>query len=292
MNEFVVVTDATCDLTPELVEKMNVTVIPMEFLMDGKSYIHYPDCREMDMPTFYNALKAGSVATTVQINQATYNDTFRPFLEAGKDILYICFSSGLSGTYNSSRLAVEELREEFPERKIYTVDSCAASMGEGLLVYNLWLEKEKGADIDTLYQTAEEMKNRICHWFTVDDLMFLKRGGRLSGAAAVLGSMLGIKPVLHVDLEGHLIPVEKARGRQKSLSILVEKMKQFADDQTDRAVFIIHANALEDAQRVGSLVEEAFHPKTLVINDVGPIIGSHSGPGTIALFFLGDKEKI
>jgi DegV family protein with EDD domain len=292
MSDFVLITDATCDLPQELVEKMGINVIPMEFLMDGKSYLHYPDCREMDMPTFYQSLKAGSMATTMQINQMTYHDTFRPILEEGKDILYICFSSGLSGTYNSSRLAVDELREAYPDRKIYTVDSLAASLGEGLLVYNLWLEKEKGTDIDTLYHMAEEMKNRICHWFTVDDLMFLKRGGRVSGAAAVLGSMLGIKPVLHVDLEGHLIPVEKARGRKKALNTLVEKMKLYAEDQTDRAVFLMHGNAPEETQEVADRIREEFHPKEIVMNDIGPIIGSHSGPGTVAIIFVGEKGKI
>lgn len=292
MNDIVLATDATCDLPQELVDEMDVLVLPMEFSMDDKSYMHYTDGREMGMSAFYNALKAGSVATTMQINQMTYIDTFRPLLEEGKDILYICFSSGLSGTYNSSRLAVEELRQAYPDRKIYTVDSCCASLGEGLLVYHVWLEKQKGTDIDALYQLAEELKNRICHWFTVDDLMFLKRGGRVSGAAAVLGSMLGIKPVLHVDMEGHLIPVEKARGRNKALNTLVEKMKKYADDQTGQAVFISHGNAAEDAQIVADLVQKEFHVKAVTVNFIGPIVGSHSGPGTIALFFVGDKEKI
>ena len=221
---------------------------------------------------------------------AQYTDALEPLLQAGKDVLILAFSSGLSTTYNSSRIAVEELSEKYPERKIYTVDTLCASLGQGLLVYLAVKEREKGRSIQEVRDWVEENKLHMCHQFTVDDLHFLKRGGRISATTAVVGSMLQIKPVLHVDNEGHLINIAKARGRQASLKALVDKMEKTAIDPANQVVFISHGDCLEDAQTVEKLVKERFGVKEVYINYVGPVIGAHSGPGTLALFYVGSER--
>lgn len=216
-----------------------------------------------------------------------YEEAFTPFLEAGKDILYLAFSSGLSGTYQASKVAIEELQEKFPGRRIVSIDSLQASMGEGLFAYTLAMMRKEGATMDALIDYAEKNTQRFCAWFTVSDLMFLKRGGRLSGAAAVAGTLLGIKPVLHVDPEGHLIAMEKVRGRRASLDALVKHFAATADkNYGEMTVFVSHGDCLEDAQYVADKVK-AYGVHRICIGDIGPVIGAHSGPGTVALFFLG-----
>lgn len=290
MSGYQIITDSNTDLTPALVEELDVHVIPMEYTLNGKTYLQYPDERELSTKEVYERLSAGEVATTNQINSLTFTETFEPYLQKGLDILYIGFSSGLSGTYNCSRLVAQELAEKYPERKILVTDSLAASMGEGLLVYNAVQQKNAGLSIDELYQWVMDNRNRLAHWFTVEDLNFLKRGGRISGAAAMFGTMLGIKPVLHVDNEGHLIPVEKIRGRRQSLNTLVDHMAKTVEHPEEQTVFISHGNALEDAEYVAEQVKSRFNVKNTYINYIGPVIGSHSGPGTIALFFLGKSK--
>lgn len=290
MSGYQIITDSNTDLTPALVEELDVHVIPMEYTLGGTTYLQYPDERELPTKEVYERLSAGEVATTNQINSLTFTETFEPYLQKGLDILYIGFSSGLSGTYNCSRLVAQELAEKYPDRKILVADSLAASMGEGLLVYNAVQQKNAGLSIDELYQWVMDNRNRLAHWFTVDDLNFLKRGGRVSGAAAMFGTMLGIKPVLHVDDEGHLIPVEKIRGRRQSLNALVDHMAKTVECPEEQTVFISHGNALEDAEYVAEQVKSRFHVKNTYINYIGPVIGSHSGPGTIALFFLGKSK--
>ena len=215
-----------------------------------------------------------------------------PLLQAGKDVLILAFSSGLSMTYNASSMAVEELRDKYPDRKLYTVDTLCASLGQGLLVWLAAREREKGKSIEEVRDWVVSHKLNICHQFTVDDLHFLKRGGRISATTAVVGSMLQIKPVLHVDDEGHLIPLSKVRGRKKSLQALVDSMEELQGSYTGKneIVFISHGDCIEDAEYVRSLVEKKFGIRTFLINHVGPVIGSHSGPGTVALFFLGDHR--
>lgn len=203
-------------------------------------------------------------------------------------MLILAFSSGLSTTCQSARLSAQELSEKYPERKVYAVDTLCASLGQGLLVWHAVQEKNKGKSIEAVREWVEENKLRLCHWFTVDDLHFLKRGGRISAATAVVGSMLSIKPVLHVDDEGHLINVGKARGRGASLTALVDKMEETAIDVD--TVFISHGDCLADAEKVKDMVEERFGTREIVINHVGPVIGAHSGPGTLALFFLGTQR--
>ena len=290
MSEYVIVTDSSADLTAGMAEELGVEVLPLSFMVKGQTYRNYPYNREMDPGAFYAMLRAGEMATTAAVNVADYTSVLEPLLEQGKDVLVLAFSSGLSATYQSSVIAVEELRARFPERKIFTVDTLCASLGQGLLVYLAAKKQQAGASIEEVRDWAEENKLHLCHWFTVDDLHFLKRGGRISAATAVLGSMLHIKPVLHVDDEGHLINMGKARGRGASLTALVDHMEETAIDPASQVVFISHGDCLADAEKVAGDVKKRFGVKEVVINYVGPVIGAHSGPGTLALFFLGSRR--
>ena len=285
MSDFVIVTDSSADLPASLVQEMGVEVLPLSFTVQGKTYHNYPDDREMDPKVFYKMLRDGEMATTSAVNVAEYTATLEPLLQAGKDVLVLAFSSGLSTTYQSSVIAVNELSEQYPDRKIYTVDTLCASLGQGLLVWHAVREQRRGQSIEAVRDWVEENKLRLCHWFTVDDLHFLKRGGRISAATAVVGTMLSIKPVLHVDDEGHLISMGKARGRGASLTALVDHMEQTATDVD--TVFISHGDCLADAEKVAADVKKRFGTEKVVINTIGPVIGAHAGPGTVALFFLG-----
>ena len=290
MGEYVILTDSSADLTAELVAELGVEVIPLSFTMEDKTYFNYPDNRDIDPADFYARLRGGAMATTAAVNVADYTEAIEPILKEGKDVLVLAFSSGLSATYQSSVIAVNELKEKFPERKIFTVDTLCASLGQGLLVYLAAKKQQAGASIEEVRDWAEENKLHLCHWFTVDDLHFLKRGGRISAATAVLGSMLHIKPVLHVDDEGHLINMGKARGRGASLTALVDHMEETAIDPASQVVFISHGDCLADAEKVAGDVKKRLGVKEVVINHVGPVIGAHSGPGTLALFFLGSRR--
>lgn len=285
-----IITDSTGDLTPELIRDLQLTVIPMEFTIDGKSYRNYPDGHEMSAKAFYHLLRAGKTSTTAQINAHEFMDWADPILQAGEDILYLAFSSGLSGTCQSAYMAKEELSARYPDRKIYVVDSLAASMGEGLLAYYASKMQLEGKTIDEVYQWLQDNKLHLCHWFTVDDLNHLKRGGRVSSAAALFGTMLGIKPVLHVDDAGHLIPVAKIRGRRQSLDSLVAHMEQTVTNPEEQVIFISHGDCEKDAQYVADQIHARWNVKEIVLNEIGPVIGTHSGPGTVALFFLGSKR--
>ncbi len=290
MSEYVLITDSSADLSQEMVQELGVTVLPLSFTIQGKTYRNYPDNREMDLPLFYDMLRAGELATTSAVNVAEYTQAVEPILQEGKDVLILAFSSGLSSTYQASVLAAGELREKYPDRKIYTVDTLCASLGQGLLVYLAAQEQRKGKSIEEVRDWAEETKLHLCHQFTVDDLHFLKRGGRISATTAVVGSMLQIKPVLHVDNEGHLINVGKARGRQASLKALVDKMEKTVTEEGRKTVFISHGDCRKDAVTVADMVRERFGTQDIRINFVGPVIGAHSGPGTLALFYLGTER--
>ena len=288
MSDFTIVTDSSADLPAGLVQELGVEVIPLAFTIQGKTYRNYPDDREMDPKAFYQMLRSGEVATTSAANAFEFTSAVEPILQAGRDVLILAFSSGLSTTCQSAQLAAQELSEKYPERKVYVVDTLAASLGQGLLVWLAAQEKNEGRDIEEVREWVEENKLRLCHWFTVVDLHFLKRGGRISAATAVVGTMLSIKPVLHVDNEGHLINVGKARGRAASLTALVDKMEETAIDVD--TVFISHGDCLADAEKVKAMVEERFGTQKVVINHIGPVIGAHAGPGTLALFFLGTQR--
>lgn len=287
MNDYAVITDSSCDLPADLAEELELTVLPLSLNLAGKEYYNYLDGHEISFEDFYQNIREGKACTTSAVNMEAFVQAMEPILQSGKDVLCIAFSSGLSNTYNAAKLACEELAPKYPERKVYAVDTLCASLGEGLLVYLAVQEKRRGKSIDELRGWLENTKLHLCHWFTVEDLNHLKRGGRISAATALIGTMLSIKPVLHVDDEGHLINMGKVRGRRASLLALVDHMEETAVDPASQTVFISHGDCLEDARFVEQEVRRRFGVQTVRINYVGPVIGAHSGPGTIALFFLG-----
>ena len=290
MSNYVIVTDSSCDLPAHLVEELELHTVPLAFLFGEKTYYNYPDNREMSPKAFYDRLRAGEMATTNAINVGQVTDFLTPFLEEGKDILILSFSSGLSTSFNSYSIAAQDLAEQYPDRTIRVIDTLCASLGQGMLVYQAAQLRQAGKSLDEVAQWVEDNKLRQCHWFTVDDLFFLKRGGRVSAATAVVGTMLQIKPVLHVDNEGHLIPVSKVRGRKQSLDALVKRMEETAQEPAGQMVFISHGDCLEDARYVERQVREKLGVQQVEVGYIGPVIGAHSGPGTVALFFLG-KER-
>jgi len=290
MKDYVVITDSTVDLPLDIIEKINIGIIPMAFDMGNKTYTHYPDEREMTNHEFYERLKNGDTSVTTQINYFIYREYFEKLLKEGKDILYIAFSSGLSGTYNNSQLVIQDLKEEYPERKIISVDSLSASVGEGLLVYNAVMKKEEGLAMEELVKWIEEHRNNACHWFTVEDLHHLKRGGRISSVEAIIGTTLKIKPVLSVDYEGKLVSVSKVRGDKKSLEKLLDKMLEDGTNLKEQTIIIGHADSLERAEYLANIIREKELVKDIIISTIGPIIGTHTGQGMIALTFMGNKN--
>ena len=289
MNQpYVILTESSSDLTPELAAQAGAEVLPLNFTMEGKNYPHYPDGRAMSIPEFYERMRGGAVAVTAAANVAELTDGMEGHLRAGKDVLFLCFSSSLSSTRDACAIAANELREKYPERKIYTVDTLAASAGQGLLVAGR--RQRAGASIEEVRDFVEETKLHMAHWFTVDDLTYLKRGGRLSSTAAAVGTMLNIKPVLHVDDEGHLIPVEKVRGRKAALAALVKRLRETVVRPEEQTMMISHACCREEAENLRESILAEFHPKELLIVDLGPIIGAHTGPGLMAVFFLAEHR--
>ena len=288
MNNYTIITDSSCDLPDSLVKELELEVLPLAFIMDGKTYRNYPDNREMDPKVFYGKLRNGAEGTTSAINVGVFQTEMARIASEGRDILCISFSSGLSTTYQSACIAAGEVQAANPGSRILVVDSRAASLGQGLLVYLTVQEKRKGRSIEEVRDFVERTKGHICHWFTVDDLNHLKRGGRVSAAAALVGTMLQMKPVLHVDDEGHLIPVSKVRGRKASVKALLDKMDELVEDPG--VVFISHGDCEEEAVALGEAIRAKYPVERLEINYVGPVIGNHSGPGTLALFFQG-KHK-
>ncbi len=289
MRDYVITTDNNADLPDSYYLEHGVGCTYLSYTMDGKHYSHE---NFMPVDEFYAKMRGGSLPTTAQVNPSEARELFEPYLRDGKDILHIAFSSGLSGTFNSCRIAAEELLEEYPERSIIVVDSLAASLGQGLLVYLAQKKKEAGEDMETVARWCEEHRKNIVHLFTVDDLDHLYRGGRVSKTTAVLGGMLNIKPVLHVDDEGKLIPIGKVRGRKKSLLELVSLMdkKIGSYGSSCDTIFISHGDCREEAEFLASRIKEKYQIKTEIINYVGAVIGAHSGPGTMALFFVGDAR--
>ena len=289
MSEYVILTESSCDLSPELVAEADVEVLPLSFTIDGKNYPHYPDARAYPIADFYQRMREGAVAVTAAANVAELTEGMETQLRKGQDVLFLCFSSGLSSTRDACAIAAEDLRERYPERKIYTVDTLAASGGQGLLVLLTGRKQKAGASIEEARDFAEQTKLHMAHWFTVNDLVYLKRGGRVSPAVAAVGTMLNIKPVLHVDNEGHLIPVEKVRGRKAAIQALLRHMQETAlPDQG--TVLISHARCQEEAEALAEQVREKFRPQEVLITELGPIIGAHTGPGLMALFFLADHR--
>ena len=290
MSDYVIMTDSSCDLPADLAKKMELVVLPLFVYVDDKKYTNYLDEREISFSEIYAKLRTRCPAKTSAVNMNDFMEPMEQLLKSGKDVLYIGFSSGLSGTYNAGAAAAQELADKYPERKIYAVDSLCASMGQGLLIYHAWQEKQKGKSIDEVRDFTEDTKLHLCHWFTIDDLMFLKRGGRISGATAVVGSMLNIKPVMHVDNDGHLIKVSTARGRKASIKALADEAEKHGVDLKNQVIFISHGDCVDDANYLADIMRTRFGVKEVLVNYVGPVIGAHSGPGTIALFFLGRER--
>ena len=290
MREYVLMTDSCCDLTDEMAKQFDLTVLPLSVIQDGTEYVDYLDKRELDPAVFYDRLRKGSLGSTSAANVSAFHGAMEPILEQGKDILCICFSSALSTTYQSAVIAAQEMQEAYPEGTVYVVDTLCASLGQGLLAYLCARQKQAGKSLEELRDYAEATKGSICHWFTVDDLNHLKRGGRISAATALFGSMLSIKPVLHVDDGGHLVAVSKSRGRRASLTALVDRMEQTAIEPAKQTVFISHGDCLEDAQFVAGEIRRRMGVEDIRINYIGPVIGNHAGPGTVALFFVGTKR--
>ena len=288
MRDYVILTDSCCDFSARMAEELELTVLPLSFTMEGREYFNYPDNRDIAPAEFYSKIRSGALGTTSAINVAAFQTAMEPLVEAGRDILCISFSSNLSTTYQSACIAAQEVQAAHPGCKILVADSRAASLGQGLLVYLAVQEKRKGRSLEELHSYVEEMRDHICHWFTVDDLNHLKRGGRVSAAAALFGTMLQMKPVLHVDGEGRLIPVDKVRGRKASISALLEKMDELVEDPS--VVFISHGDCGEEAAALGDAIRRKYPVERLEINYVGPVIGNHTGCGVLALFFVG-KHK-
>ena len=291
---FELVTDSCCNLAEETIDRYGLHVLPLTFMADGEDTVYqsYLKGEKTDLSQFYKMMRDGKVFRTSLPNLSNTETLFRSLLDTGRDILYLGFSSGLSGTYEATELLAKQLRGEYPDRKIYTVDTLAASGGQGLLVWHACQHAEAGEGIDAVRDWVEGNKLRLAHWFTVDDLMFLWRGGRVSKTSAWAGTLLNIKPVLHVDDEGHLIPMEKVRGRKKSLTALLNHMEKTGTQPlADQMVFITHGDCLEEAQWLEQQIRERFGVRDIVVNCIDPVIGAHSGPGTMALFFLASNRN-
>ena len=287
MNNYTIITDSSCDLPDSLVKELELEVLPLAFIMDGKTYRNYPDNREMAPKDFYNKQREGSMATTNAVNVGEAADAMEAVLKRGEDVLVLAFSSGLSTTCNSFQIAAGDLAEQYPDRKIFVVDTLCASLGQGMFVYQAARLRQAGRSMEEVRDWAEQNKLNQCHWFTVNDLVFLKKGGRVSAATAVVGTMLQIKPVMHVDNEGHLIKVDTARGRKASLNALVDKVGELADNPAAQTMFISNSDCQEDAQYVADQIKARYGTEEIIINSIGPVIGAHTGPGCVALFFTG-----
>lgn len=279
-----IITDSCCDFPTDQYAKLGLTMVPLTVEFRGKIF---EDENGDILKDMYDGFRSGEAAKTSAVNPEQWTAVIEPTLAGGQDALVLVFSSGLSSTYQSAVIAAEGLREQYPDRKLYVVDTLCASMGQGLLVWYACRKRDEGMGLEDLRDWVEENKLHLCHWFTVDDLMYLKRGGRISAATALVGTMLQIKPVLHVDDEGHLVNVAKARGRKGSLDALVKKVAELDGGYDNSTMFVSHGDCLEDAQYVAQQVKEKYGVQEVVISYVGSVIGSHSGPGTVALFFLG-----
>ena len=283
---YMILTDSSCDLSQQMLEQLQVKAVCLTVHFRGAE--HEND--QLDIPAFYRGMREGEVASTSAVNPEKWSAVMEPLLQQGQDLLILAFSSGLSNTHQAACIAAEELRSRYPERTIVVVDTLCASLGQGLLVYTCAKQRLEGRSLDEVANFAEREKLHVCHWFTVQDLHYLKRGGRISAATAVFGSLLSIKPVLHMDNAGHLVNVSKARGRRASIEAMFARMCDLVEHPEGQTVFISHGDCLDDAQSLAKLVRDRFAVREVIIGDVGPVIGAHSGPGTLALFFFGRER--
>ena len=284
MSEYKIITDSGCDLPQQMLSELDVQTVSLIVNFRGEDR---EDSVDADIKELYDGLRAGEPATTSAVNPDRWMEKMEGVLAQGMDVLTITFSSGLSTTYQSAVIAANELKEKYPDRKIFVVDSLSAALGQGLLIWYACKKKEEGLSVEELAAWVEENKLHLCHWVAVDDLMYLKRGGRVSATTAVVGTMLQIKPIIHVDDEGHLINVGKARGRKASIQALAQKAIELGEGYDNSTMFICHGDCAEDAQYLAGLVKEKCGVKDVFIGYIGAVIGSHAGPGTLALFFMG-----
>ena len=287
MRDFVITVNSTVDLPKEWLEERNVPVVPLRYTMDGQTY---EDMSGLTAKEFFAKLREGKMSVTSQVNPEEAKAALEPFLKEGKDVLHLAFSSGLSGTCNSMKIAGEELREEYPEAKVIVIDTLCACLGEGLLLYKALQQKAAGKTIEETAAWVEENKLHICHDVTVDDLNHLHRGGRISKATAVVGTMVKIKPIIHMDNEGKLQVIGKERGRKKSLNKIVDMAVEQSKGWDNDIIMITHGDCIEDAEYVASLVREKMGIDNILINNIGTVIGSHTGPGVVAVFCMGNKR--
>ena len=287
MKDYIILTDSGTDFTKEMAAELEVKVLDLMVIMEGAEPVPNGD---VDVKEFYSFLRTKKNATTSAINSDTFAQAMESIINEGKDVLYLGFSSGLSNTFNAGRIAAEELREKYPDSKIYACDTLCASLGEGLLVYHAAKRRLAGATIDEVRDFVESTKLNLCHEFTVDDLMFLKRGGRVSATTALLGTALGIKPVMHVDNDGHLIKVGTARGRRASIDALFTRVTERGVNMADQTVFICHGDCIDDANYLSDKLKNELGVKEVYIGYTGVVIGSHSGPGTLAVFYIGTER--
>jgi len=290
MDNFIIITDSSCDFPADIVKKLGIEAAPLSVVIEGKKYLNHLDEREISFKRFYSLMREKKTAETAAVNPDMFYNLIEKYVSQGTDVLYLGFSSALSGTCSAFASAAEDIREKYPDRKVYMVDTLSASLGQGLLLYLTAAERKKGRSIDEVRDYAESMKLKICHWFTVDDLQHLRRGGRVSSATAAVGTLLGIKPIMHMDDNGKLVAVDKVRGRKAAINELLNRMRALAVKPGEQTVFISHGDCREDAEYLAGLIKSAFGTREIIINFVGPVIDAHSGPGTLALFFIGTER--
>ena len=288
MKDYIICTDLGCDIRRNILEEWGVPYVELTFRFDQEDK-DYTD-KDIAIKDFYDRMREGSIAKTSAVNPDTFTGMFEQYVSQGKDVLYLGFSSGLSTTCNSAHIAAKELSEQYPYNKVLVVDTLCASAGQGLLLYLVLQKKALGYSVEEAAAYAEAIKAKICHWFTVDDLEYLKRGGRISPTVALVGNVLGVKPVLHVVHEGHLVNKQKVRGRKAALRVLAEKYGELAEDIQGGTVFICNADCMQDVETLKEMIKEKYGVKVELVTDIGPVIGAHAGPGTIAVFFVG-KER-
>ena len=288
MANYKIITDSACDLPVKMLQELDVSTVALTVNFRGETRNDSVD--DAQVKELYDAMRGGEVATTAAVNPDGWSKVIESAVAEGFDAFVLAFSSGLSTTYQSAVIAANELAERYPQRKIMVVDGCAAALGQGLFVWHICKMRDVGLSLEELAAWAEENKNHVAHWFTVDDLVYLKRGGRVSAATALVGTMLNIKPVLHVDNEGHLVSMVKARGRKAAINTLVSKLQELGGDWDNSTVFICHADCMDDAQRLAEIVKEKCGVQETFIGNLGAVIGSHAGPGTLALFFMGNEK--
>lgn len=288
MLNYDIFTDSSCDLSKEIIEKYDLKVMQLEVIMDDKPPVLN---KEIEVKSFYNSLREGSNAKTSAVTPGYFEEHMRKSLESGKDILYLGFSSGLSVTYNNGVMVLEELKEEFPERKISYLDTLSGSGGQALLIYHAALMKEAGASMEEVYKEIDSLREYVHHQVTVEDLMFLKRGGRIDAKSAIIGTMLKIKPIINVMQDGKLASVDKVRGRKASMNELVKRMKENIDTEKLPYVSVYHSDCCAEADALEAMVTAEYPQLKVLRGDVGPVIGAHTGPGALVLCYAGKTIK-